>query len=135
MTDIVALLNAYPAALPPIDRDALVLCVQECLNCTQASTACADACLADLGRVDLARCTSAALDCADLTGVTVRMVTRQTGYDAELLRAVLQACIEACRACYDECRKHALEHEHCRVCGEACQRCAKACREFLTTIK
>jgi hypothetical protein len=33
MTDIAAILLAYPGKLEHFDRDELVLCVQECLNC------------------------------------------------------------------------------------------------------
>jgi hypothetical protein len=43
MIDIAAMLNAYPAGLDGIDQDALILCVQECLNCAETCTACADA--------------------------------------------------------------------------------------------
>jgi hypothetical protein len=134
MTDIAALLNSYPAQLPRIDQDALVLCIQECLNCAQAATACADSCLADPGRAELGRCASAALNCADLAEVTVRVISRPTGYSARLVQAVLEACIEACQACYDQCRRHALEHEQCRICAEACHRCTHACRDLLTSV-
>ena len=48
MTDMAAMLNAYPGTLPKIDDDALVICVQDCLNCAQACTSCADACAVDV---------------------------------------------------------------------------------------
>jgi hypothetical protein len=62
MTDIAAMLDAYPTGLGGIDHDALVLCVQEC-------------------------------------------------------------------------RRHALDHEHCRVCADACHRCAHACRNLLASLR
>jgi hypothetical protein len=62
-------------------------------------------------------------------------VSRLTGHDAAVIRAVVGACIEACRSCYDECRKHALGREHCRICADACHRCAHACRELLTALR
>jgi len=134
MTDIAAMLNTYPGKPSPLAEDALVLCLQECLNCTQVCVACADACLADPDRAALANCASMALDCADLCGVTMRVVSRQTAFDPVLLRAVLTACVEACRACYEECRRHALDHEHCRICADACHRCSHACRELLASV-
>ena len=54
-----------------------------------------------------------------------------TEYDANLSRAVLEACVTACRTCGDECESHA-EHgmEHCAVCAEQCRRCEEACRRL-----
>lgn len=134
MTDIAAMLNAYPGPLGRIDQDAFVRCIQECLNVTQVCVACADACLADSDRADLARCVSTCLDCADIAGTTVRVVSRHSGYDAAVVQAILGTCIEACRSCYDECRKHALEHDQCRICADACHRCVHACRELLASM-
>jgi uncharacterized membrane protein len=134
MTDIAAMLAAHPTGVRGLDRDALVLCVEECLNCAQTCTSCADACVAESARADLGRCISIALNCADLCVTTMRVVSRPTGHDPAVVRTLLQACVEACRACYDECRKHALEHEHCRVCADACHRCAHACRELLASV-
>jgi hypothetical protein len=124
------MLNTYPPAPPGVDDDALLLCVQECLTTSHACVACADACLAAPDAAHLAVCVSAAQIAADLTIATVRVVSRRTGYDVAVARAVLQACREACRACFDECRKHGPEHEHCRICAEACRRCGSACRRL-----
>ena len=134
MTDIAAMLNAYPAGLDGIDQDALILCVQECLNCAETCTACADACLADPDRADLTRCIAVALTCADVVATTSRTASRLVNYDAAVTRALLRACIETCRACYDECRIHALSHEQCLICADACRRCARACRELLAVL-
>jgi uncharacterized membrane protein len=135
MTDIAAMLDAYPTGLGGIDHDALVLCVQECLNCGQTCTACADACLAEPDRSELARCVGTALVCADIVDVTSRTVMRTSARDDAVLRSLLPTCVEACRACYEECRRHALDHEHCRVCADACHRCAHACRNLLASLR
>ena len=76
MTDMAAMLNAYPGTLPKIDDDALVICVQDCLNCAQACTSCADACTADPAAAHLARCAGAALNCADIATAVVRVLCR-----------------------------------------------------------
>jgi hypothetical protein len=52
----------------------------------------------------------------------------------ELARVALQACIEACRRCGDECERHAHHHEHCRICAETCRRCEQACEEALAVL-
>jgi hypothetical protein len=50
------------------------------------------------------------------------------------MQALLVACIEACRACGQECRAHASMHEHCRICADACDACAAACEDLLNVI-
>jgi hypothetical protein len=42
--------------------------------------------------------------------------------------------MEACRACGEECERHATMMEHCRVCAAECRRCELACRAFLDNI-
>lgn len=134
MTDATAMLNAYPAGLAGIDEDALIVCVQECLNCAHTAASCADACLAVPDPAELVGCIATALVCADVAETSARTVSRLTGRDTAVIRAVLGTCVEACRACYEECQKHTLEHEHCRICAEACHRCAHACRQLLATL-
>ena len=62
---------------------------------------------------------------------TGRVLSRHTGYDANLTRAIVQACATACR---DECERHAAMHEDCRVCAEACRRCEQACQQLLAAL-
>src|SRR5436190_24022687 len=93
-----AMLDTYPADLGRIDRAALARCIEACLECSQACTACADACLSEPAVADLATCIRSNLDCADICDTTGRVLSRHTGYDANLTRAVLQACAQACRS-------------------------------------
>ena len=74
------------------------------------------------------------LDCADICEVTGRVLLRQTETDVTVLRAQLEACAAACRACGDECQRHAEGMEHCRVCAESCRRCAEACEKLLASL-
>jgi hypothetical protein len=74
------------------------------------------------------------LDCADVCEATGRVLSRHTGYDANLTRAVLEACATACTACGDECGSHASTHEHCRVCAETCRNCEQACRDLIASL-
>jgi hypothetical protein len=130
------MLRTYPADLGDIDRDALVKCIEECLACAQTCTACADACLseADDQLPMLRKCIRANLDCADICEVTARVLSRHTGYDANITREVLQACATVCRSCGDECGQHASMHEHCRVCAEQCRRCEEACITLINAL-
>jgi Domain of Unknown Function (DUF326) len=132
MTHVEEMLRTYPADLGDVDRAALVRCIEECVDCSQTCTACADACLSEAGVADLVKCVRTCSDCADICDTTGRVLSRHTGYDANLTRAMLQACVTACGSCADECEGHAQMHEHCRVCAQACRRCEQACQELIS---
>jgi len=127
------MMNTYPAEIN-LDRDLLARVVDTLVACSQACTACADACLSEDMVAELRKCIRTNLDCADVCDTTARVLSRHTGYDANLTRAMLQACIQACRSCGDECAAHAGHHEHCRICAEACRACEQACSELLAAI-
>ncbi len=128
------MLETYPKHLGGIDKDKLIACIDACFECAQTCTACADACLGEDMVADLTKCIRTNLDCADQCDTTGRVLSRHTGYDANLTRSVLEACAAACKACGDECGQHAEMHEHCRVCAEACRRCEQACRDLIASL-
>ena len=135
MTIADQMLETYPRDFN-VDKTLLARCIDACADCGQACTLCADDCLSEQGRVEeMVKCIRTNLDCADVCAATGRVLSRQTEYDANVTRAVLQACIAACRSCGDECAQHG-EHgmEHCRICAEQCRRCEQACEELLATI-
>jgi hypothetical protein len=132
--NVSAMLDTYPADLGAVDRNALVACIEACFDCAQTCTACADACLSEQHVADLVKCIRTNLDCADICDSTGRVLSRHTGYDANLTTAVVEACAAACKACGDECGQHAQMHQHCRVCADACRRCEEACRTLLATL-
>lgn len=135
MTDHVSsMLETHPEDLAGVDRGKLAACIAACYDCAQTCTACADACLAEDTVAELTRCIRTDLDCADVCAATGSVLTRRTGYDAGLTRAVLEACRTACRICGDECAGHAGMHEHCRLCAEACRRCEQACADLLAAL-
>lgn len=117
-----------------VDREVLVRCIHECLDCGATCTACADASLAEDHLQELVRVIRLSLDCADTCDATGRVVARQTAPDLGLMRATVAACVASCVACAEECQRHASHHEHCRVCAEECRRCQQACDELLAAI-
>ncbi|RPF21706.1 four-helix bundle copper-binding protein [Myceligenerans xiligouense] len=127
------MVETYPKSIN-LDRTQLAGVIDRIVECAQACTACADACLSEDSVADLRKCIRTNLDCADICETTARVLSRHTAYDANISRSVLDACITACQACGDECERHAGMHEHCRVCAEACRACESACRELLTTM-
>ena len=127
------MIEAHPQPAS-VDRDALLRCIDECFDCAATCTSCADACLGEQDVQELVRCVRLNLDCADACAAAGRILTRQTAPDLGVVRGTIEACAAACRACGDECERHAAHHEHCRLCAHACRRCEQACTELLATI-
>jgi hypothetical protein len=111
------------------ESEALIRCIEQCYACAQACTACADACLAEDMVQQLRQCIRLNLDCADVCSATGAMASRRTGSNSQILRQMIEVCAAACRACGEECDRHASQHEHCRICAEVCRSCAQACDE------
>jgi hypothetical protein len=127
------MLGAHPSA-PAGDDQLLIRCIEECLACTQTCTSCADSSIAeddvDPMRLSIRLC----LDCADVCDATGRIAARLTGRPSAPITTVLEACVDACRRCGDECEKHAKHHEHHRLCADECRRCEAACRALIDAM-
>lgn len=89
--------GVYPKDLGGVDRQKVQECVEARFECAHACTACAGACLSDDMVAELTECIRSNLDCADICDVTGRVLSRHTGYEANLTRAVLEACATAYR--------------------------------------
>ena len=128
------MLDTYPRDFN-LDAGILAATIDALSDCAQACTACADDCLSEEMVAELTKCIRSCLDCADVCTATLRVVSRQTEYDANVTRAVLQACATVCKSCGEECERHAQMHGHCRVCAEACRRCGQAGNHQLAARK
>jgi hypothetical protein len=128
------MLDTYPRDFH-VDAGVLASTIDTLNDCAQACAACADDCLSEQMVAELVKCVRLNLDCADVCAATARVVSRQTEYDVNVTRPLVEACVVACRSCGDECERHAGMHEHCRVCAEACRRCEQACQELLSAMK
>jgi hypothetical protein len=51
-----------------------------------------------------------------------------------VLRRLLETCAEICRACGEECARHAQMHDHCRICAQSCRHCEETCRQMLSSM-
>ncbi|ABM10695.1 hypothetical protein FHR86_003690 [Paenarthrobacter ilicis] len=135
---ISAMINSHPRTANGtggrLDKEKLADCIAACFECAQTSGACADACLGEDMVSELTTCIRTDLDCADVCAATGAVLSRQTGTNAEIVRATLEACRTACAVCAEECEQHAGMHEHCRICAEACHRCETACADLLATL-
>lgn len=125
------MIKTHPSGPSGSEGD-LVACIEACFDCEQVCSACADACLHEKSVEQLTHCIRTNLDCADVCAALGRALSRASKPDATLIKSLLQACTDACRACGDECRKHGSKHGHCRICADACDACAKSCEKLLT---
>jgi hypothetical protein len=110
------LLDTYPRTFN-VDAGVLAATIDALNDCAQACTADADDDLSEQNLAELVKCIRLCLDCADVCTATARVTSRQTEYDANLTRPLLEACAATSKSCGDECERHAQMHEHCRVCG------------------
>lgn len=127
------IVNLHPRPTS-VDRDALLRCIEECIECAASCVACADASLGEDDLPHLVRVIRLCLDCSDMCEVTSRVVTRQTTPDLRIVRAIVEACGAVCEDCAEECERHASHHEHCRICAEVCHRCEQACDDLLASL-
>jgi len=81
-------------------------------DCTQACTADADADLSEQNLADMVKCIRLCLECTDICGATVAVVSRQPNTN-QRHRAAVEACVAICKSCGDECERHAGCNEHC----------------------
>ena len=127
------MISTHPQAQGGVN-EALIQCIEECYDCSQTCTACADACLGEAMVQQLTQCIRSCLDCADVCIVAGQVATRRTGANERLIAGMLDVCWDACRLCAKECERHAQTMEHCRICAEACLACGRACRAARETF-
>lgn len=134
MNTITAMLNTHPKP-GPFDAGRLAECISACLECQGCCDLCADACLNEREHLaHLTKCITLNSQCAEVCAATAGVLARVGQGDAAVIRAQLQACVAACRACAEECEMHArgMDMKHCAVCAECCRQCEAACQKLLT---
>ena len=133
MASATAMIETYPRVFN-VDGELLARTIDILVECANTCTQCADACMSEQDLSPLAKCIRLNMDCADVCTATSRVVSRQTEYDANVTRPLLEACAAACKSCGDECSQHASHMAHCKVCAESCRQCEAACRELLRAM-
>ena len=121
--------DTHPNPASDAGEEAFAL-VKATAECAAVCTTCADACLSEDDPSEMRECIRYNLDCADICATTGSLIARPGPQDPRTLQAQLAACAQACRACAEECERHAGSMEHCRVCAESCRACEKACERM-----
>lgn len=120
----------------PAHPDTMSRCIEACFAFAGACTTCADACLSERQVEGLLACIRVDLDCTATCTATGSSIARaKAGASRQVLEGQLAVCIAACRACTEECSRHAAMHDHCRVCAEACEACVTACNDMLVVLR
>jgi hypothetical protein len=128
-----AMLDTYPRSFN-VDAGLLARAIESLVECANTCTQCADACLSESDATALAKCIRLNLDCADICTTTSRVVSRQTEYDANVTRSLLDACVAACHSCGNECDGHREHMQHCAICADSCRHCEQVCRELVAAM-
>jgi len=132
MTHAREMLDAVPGVIK-FGVTEVAAAVDACLDCVQACTSCADADLVEEDVDELRACIALDRNCADVCGVTARILSRPAHWDGYVVHRLLQACVRVCTACAEECQRHAEHHRHCAICAEVCLACVRACSALLDT--
>jgi Domain of Unknown Function (DUF326) len=127
------LLGTYPHPVT-VHADVLAAAIDALSACAQACAADTDADLSEQSVTEMITCIRLCLDCTDVCTATIGVASRPAGYDPNVAKPLLEACVAICKSCGDECEQHAQMHEHCRICAEACRRCEQACRQLLDAM-
>jgi uncharacterized membrane protein len=128
------LLDTYPRTFN-VDTGVLAATIDALNDCAQACTSNADDDLSEQNVPEMVKCIRLCLDCADVCHAMVQVISRQTEYDANVTRPLLEACAATCKSCGDECDRHAMMYAHCRVTAQACRRGEQACRDLLVAMR
>src|SRR5215207_6736275 len=86
-TTTMPMLDAYPQSIN-LDRAKLAGAIEALTSCSEACTACADACLSEDMVAELTKCIRTDLDCADICVATGAVLSRHTGYDANITKSL-----------------------------------------------
>ena len=57
-----------------------------------------------------------------------RALITLAGAESKFAPKLAALCVDVCKTCEAECKKHADKHKPCKECMESCAECARACK-------
>ena len=111
-----------------MDMPVMQGCMEACSAASMAATMCADADSSE----NMGRCASMCMNTADVATAMMRIIMRPGGYDTNVMRSMMSACMAMGEACAAECETHAEVSEHCRICASACRAMVDACSKAMS---
>lgn len=82
------------------------------------------------GDKEMASCQMAVMNMLSVTQA-VSDISHYNSFKKSTFSQLVKACMELCKDCETECKRHADMHSECKECMEACQRCIKSCQAYL----
>lgn len=94
--------------------------------CVEKGEICLSHCITLLGQGDktMAACAATVRDMLASCRALITLAAAESKFAPRL--AAL--CVDVCKACEAECKKHADKHRPCKDCMQSCTDCAKACK-------
>jgi Cys-rich four helix bundle protein (predicted Tat secretion target) len=94
--------------------------------CIEKGEVCLTHCIMLMGEGDktMAACASSVRDML----ASCRALITLAGAESKFAPKLAALCVDVCKACEAECKKHADKHKACKECMESCTECAKACK-------
>src|ERR1700733_10515936 len=122
MADTRDILDASPSGVP-LGVPEVATAIDACLNCFQTCTSCADADLAEDDIAEMRTCIALCLNCADVSQLTGRVLSRPARSERFVGYCLLQACVRTCTSSYEHCVVHAEHHRPSAICEKVCRAC------------
>ena len=94
--------------------------------CIEKGEVCLTHCIMLMGEGDktMAACASSVRDML----ASCRALITLAGAESKFAPKLAALCVDVCKACEAECKKHADKHKACKECMESCTEFAKACK-------
>ena len=94
--------------------------------CVEKGEVCLTHCIMLMGEGDktMAACATSVREML----ATCRALITLAGAESKFAPKLAALCVDVCKACEAECKKHADKHKACKECMESCTECAKACK-------
>ena len=102
--------------------------VESALHCVKTADLCQAHCFDLLAEGDkaLAACARSVTQLSAVCNALAVLAAQ----NSPLLPRYAGVAKDVCKACEEECRKHAEKHEPCKACADACAACAKECAKI-----
>ena len=117
------LARGSPDAAEP--GDAMLLCIQDCLDCHRACVQTLAYCTRQGGPHADPDHLRLMMDCAQVCQTSADFMLRHSPLHVHTCRA----CAEVCQACADDCDRMASDLRM-KACADTCRHCAESCRQM-----
>jgi Cys-rich four helix bundle protein (predicted Tat secretion target) len=99
------------------------------MDCIASGNVCIEHCLVQLrdGNTAMADCAAAV---TEMHAVCTGLATL-AAQNSKHLGKYAAACLEICKTCEAECRKHEKMHAACKACADSCKACIAECEKLV----